>query len=278
MLRKILTASAAAVVVLVGLYLVAGRRLGELSGLARASADRTVDSLTEQLPQEVRDRKMEHDLQSARQELIDRQVALNLSRTQIDQLRHDVEQLQASVTRRQRLLAEAYPVLKKAIDGKKTEVQFASTHFAMPDFQREIDDLMSQQDRETRQLKIKQEGLARLEKSVTEGERALADMRSALETTEQEVAVLKSRREQAEVESTTLDMISSVTADSHTAAAAMNDGLGKLKQDVAKLEARNDARRNLAPVAERTPANRLGRSWNRLEELKTYHDQQAATE
>jgi len=277
MLRKVLMASGVALALLVGLFVIAGRRLGELAGIARAGADQTVDALTEQLPAEVRDRKMDHDLELARQELIDRQVALNLSRGQIDQLRSDVEQLKASVARRQRLLAEAYPVLKDAVDGQKTEMQFASTSFAMPDFQREVDDLMSQQDRETRQLKIKGEGLARLEKSVTEGERAIADMRVALETTEQEVAILKARREQAEVEETTLDMVASAT-DRHTAAASMTGGIDKLKQDVEKLEARNEARRHLAPVTERETANRLGHSWSRLEELKGYHDRQATEE
>jgi len=270
-------ASGVALVLLIGLFVLAGRRLGELAGFARAGADHTVDALTEQLPPGVRDRKMDHDLELARQELLDRQVALNLSRGQIGQLRSDVEQLKASVARRQRLLAEAYPILKDAVDSQKAEVQFASTNFPMPDFQREVDELMSQQDRETRQLKIKEEGLARLEKSISEGERAAADMRVALETTEQEVAVLKSRREQAEVESTTLDMVSSV-ASGNSPTASMTHGIDKLKHDVEKLEARNEARRHLAPVAERESANQLGRSWNRLEELKGYHDRQAAGE
>lgn len=56
------------------------------------------------------------------------------------------------------------------------------------------------------------------------------------------------------------------------------DGLGKLKQDVELLEARNEARREMTPVAEREPSNRLGKSWNRLEELKKYHERETSDE
>ncbi len=192
MFWKILKVTVVVFAVLAGLFVVAGRRVGELVGYIRATADQTVDGLTEQIPNAVHDRKMEHEITTARQELIDRQVQLNLSRGQIDELRKDIEQLEASVSRRQRLLAEAYPVLKEAIDQCKPAVRFASNDFSMADFQREIDDLMTLQDRETRQVKIKKEGLARLDKSVHDGEQALAEMRQGLEGAEQEVAVLKS--------------------------------------------------------------------------------------
>ena len=56
----------------------------------------------------------------------------------------------------------------------------------------------------------------------------------------------------------------------------MSDGVGKLKQEVETLEARNEARRDVAPVSDRNQKGRLGKSWSRLEELKTYHDELAA--
>ena len=224
---------------------------------------------------------MDHELRHARQELIDRQVQLNLSRNQIDQLRDEVAKLTASVARRQRLLAEAYPLLKAAIDGQQTAVRFASTDFTMPDFDGEIDDLMqvvgrhslmTQQDRETRQLQVKRDGLARLEKSLHDGEQAIAEMRHGLETTEQEVAILKSRREQAQIESSTLDMLTSVTANQQTSGASIGQDVERLKANVEQIEARNEARRDTASVNDRQPRNQISRSWNRLEELKSYHD------
>ncbi len=179
------------------------------------------------------------------------------------------------MARRQRLLAEAYPVMKDAVARTRATVRFANTDFSMADFQKEVDDLMALQQRESSQREIKRDGLARLEKSLTDGERALTEMRTALEGLDQEVAVLRSRREQARVESATLDLISSATAGPQTVAANVSQTVERLKEDVQKFEARNEARRSLAPVDERS-GNQLGRAWSRLEALKTYHDAEAA--
>ncbi len=278
MFWKILKVTVVVFAVLAGLFVVAGRRVGELFGYVRATADQTVEELVVQVPDKVQDRKMENDIKTARQELIDRQVQLNLSRGQIDELRKDTERLEASAGRRQRLLAEAYPVLKEAVDQSKTTVRFASSDFSMLNFQREVDDLMTLQDRETRHLKVKKEGLARLEQSIHDGEQAMAEMRQGLESAEQEVAVLRSRREHAQMEASTLDMLTSVTTNRQTTATSIGGSVNRLKQDVEQLEARNEARRDLAPVTEREPSNQLSRTWSRLEELKTYHDQFPASQ
>jgi chromosome segregation ATPase len=276
MLRKVVYGLSSVAVVLAALYLLSGRGLGRLTSFARATADVSVEKVEGQLGDEIHDRKMEQDLRQARQELIDRQVQLNLARGQVDQARKDIGILEGNVARRQRLLAEAYPILKDATEQKLNAVRFASTEFSIDAFQREVDDLMALQERESQQLKAKREGIARLTKSLTESERALADMRLALEKTDQDVALLKGRREQAQVESSTLDMLAAATADHTSKAAAFGQGVERLKKEVESLEARNDARRGLAPVSEREPGNQLTRSWNRLEALKAYHDQAEA--
>lgn len=275
MIRKLVMMAGMVVIAGCGLVAVSSRSLSEMTGYFRATADTTVDNLTQQIPDAIHDRRLENEVQVARQQLIDRQVELNLSRSQVEQLRKDLTDLDASLARRQRLLAEAYPVLKTAVARQQATVRFASTDFSMPDFQKEVDDLMTLQERELRQRKIKGDGLARLEKSLTAGERALTEMRSALEGLNQEVAVLRSRRDQAQVESATLDLISSATAGRQTVAANVSQTVDRLKQDVQKMEARNEARRNLAPIDARADS-RVGRAWSRLEALKTYHDAQAA--
>lgn len=256
------------------LFAASSRSVWDLTGYFRAGADQTVDNLTQQVPTEVRDRKMQNELQVARQELIDRQVALNLSRSQVEQLQQEIAKLQTSVAGREQLLGQAYPVLKRAIDRQEENIRFASTDFSLEDFQREIDDLITQQDRETRQLEIKHEGLARIETSMAEGEKAVAEMRQALEGVEQEVAVLKTRREQAEVESSTLDLISSVTATQNGTTASIGSEVDRMQQEVQTLEARNEARRSMTPAAD-APDGRLTRAWNRLDTLKSYHDRLA---
>ena len=274
MLRRIGMFVGATVLAMAALFVVAGRSIGEFGGYVRATADTTVEDLAEKLPDEVQDRKVELDLQSARQDLIDHQVNVSLSQSQIDQLHEDIEGLRTSVERRKRLLAEAYPVLNDAVKSQKTKVSFASTEFSLADFQREIDKLLARQEREGRQLQIKQEGLGRLEKSADEGERVIQEMREALEGTYQEFEVLKSRRELAQVEAETLDMIAAVSGKQINGTEIAN-GVNKLRNQVEELEARNDAQRTLAPAIQDEPGE-LNRNWSRLERLRTYHESVAA--
>ncbi len=67
------------VMLVVGLAFVAGRTFRDLRGYVRASAERTVDGLTESLPREVRDKKLDNDLGQVRAELVERRVKLNQS-------------------------------------------------------------------------------------------------------------------------------------------------------------------------------------------------------
>ena len=265
------------VVLLAALFWLGGRKLSDLGGYFRASAEGTVERIEAGIPDEVHDRKLANDLTVVRKNVIDRQVQLSQSKTQIAQLREDVAKLETSAATRQRLLAEAYPILEQAERDTLVNVRFANAEYALPDFQRQIDDLMAAQEAETKQLEIKRAGLARLEKSEKEAELALGEMRRALEAAEHEVAVLKSRRDQAEVESQTLDMITAVSDSVHATTDGVGRSLDRLRTDVARKEAENDAKRGLAPVGTRTSTNALARQWSRLESLKKYREPAAQT-
>lgn len=271
-MRKIVLILGVGGVSLLGVFALAGRGTHELKGFVRASADTAAEGVTESLPEEVHDRKIEQEMKQVRLDLIDRQVQMNLSVRKIEELSEEVAQLEGSTDRRQRLLAEAYPVLKSATDSQQKTVTWASQEFSLPQFQREIDDLLAMQDREIHQLTIKREGLSRLKKSVEAGDLALADMRRGLDDTEQQVAVLRTRREQAEVESQTLDLVSSATASQDTVASSLSRGVDRLKENVTQTEARNEARRGIASVSERSGSNQVARGFNRLESLKAIHD------
>jgi len=199
-------------------------------------------------------------------------VQLTLSRNHLDQLRTDVQNLSTSIERRQRLLAEAYPILDAAAKEQKNTVRFASQELSIREFQTQIDDLLVSQDREERQLAIKSQGLDRLEKGAKEGEQAIAEMRTAMETAEQEVAVLRSRRSQAEMESQTLDMVTSVTRGRSDVTTTVAKSLESLKDGVERLEAHNDARRSHATPVQAAGRNELTAGWTRLEALKAIHD------
>ena len=257
---------------LVVLFAVSGRRIGELFGYMRAGADTTVERLVDNVPNAVHDMKLEHELQTARQELIDHKVQLNLSAHAITELREDVTKLEESTARRKRLLAEAYPVLNAATDGGIPLVKFANADFTLVEFQHEVDGLLLQQQREIALLEIKRASLARLAKNSESGEQVLSEMHQALAAAEQEASVLKSRREQSAMESKTLDLITTVASRKDSAGGAVNESLTRLRTDVTEAEARNEARRTLAPDSDRS-TNRLSRQWSRLEELKSIHDE-----
>ncbi len=246
---------------------------GQIEGFARASAETAANRVANAIPDEIHDRKLDNEVSTVRQEIIDRQVQMNLSKRQIEQLGTEVVNLEGSVGRRKRLLVEAYPVLKAAIDGQQKTAKFANQEYSLVDFQKEIDDLLAMQDRETRQVEIKRVGLVRLKKSAEEGELALTEMKRALDQTEQEVAVLRSRRDQAEVEASTLDLVSSATANRETVGTVMNDGLTRLKGNVNQLEARNEARRGMTSLDQRPSSSAIGRHFNRMESLKAIHDE-----
>ena len=275
-MKKSMKIAAGSVVGLVLLFLVAGRNLGELAGYFRASAGETVSNLEDQIPDEVHDRKLANELTSVRKEVIERQVQLSQSKTQIAQLREDVSKLEKTIAARKRLLTEAFPILQAAEQDQSQQVRFANADYKLVDFQREIDDLMASQESETKQLAIKQSGLTRLEKSEKEAESALVDMRHALDGAEHEVAVLKNRREQAEVESKTLDMVTAVSDGVHTTTEGVGRSLDRLRDNVTRKEAVNEAKRGMAPVSSRASTNQLARQWNRLEALRKYQEENDA--
>lgn len=257
---------------LVLLFFVAGRSLGDFLGYFRASADETVSHLEDQIPDDVHDRKLDHELTSVRKEVIERQVQLSQSKTQIMQLRQDVTKLEKSLAIRKRLLAEAFPILQTAEKEQSLRIRFANTDYNLTDFQKEIDDLIALQESESKQIEIKKSGLERLEKSEKEAELALADMRHALDSAEHEVTMLKSRRKQAEVEAKTLDMVTAVSDGVHLTSEGVGRSLGRLRDNVSRKEAVNEAKRGMIPVNSRGSSNQLSRQWNRLEALSKYQE------
>lgn len=269
-MRRALTTFIVLLFVLPVLFLLAGRPLAELVGLARASADETVDSIVERVPREVLDKKLDHDLSRRRQSVLDSQIHLNRSQRRLESLAQEVAELEESVGRRERLLAEAYPVLEEATHRNLAKVSFASAEHSLTDFQHDLDQLLAQQERERRELEIKRAGLARLEASVEEGERAIVEMGEALTGLEQEIAVLRARREQAGLEAETIDLVSTATGKGVVSDDSLARTADELRAQVDTLEAGNEARRAMIPQTAGM-ASRVERDWQRLEQLRAIH-------
>jgi septal ring factor EnvC (AmiA/AmiB activator) len=267
-MRLLSTLALAAVVVPAGLFLVAGRPLGEFLGLSRASAQVAVDRALAEVPTEVRDQKLDNDVEQQRHQLIDHQVALNLSRREVQKLETQIAELTQNSARRQRLLSEAYPVLQAAMADGQTQVQFAGASRSLADFQSEIDQLLAAEEREARQLEIRRAGLEKLTGSVTQGERALTEMRDSLLALEQEIDLLRARREQARLEGQTLELVGAVSGAGLPAEGQLGHEAERLRGEVDRLEAGNEALREALPAAPHS--NRVAGDWERLERLKAF--------
>ncbi|QDU69309.1 hypothetical protein [Engelhardtia mirabilis] len=275
-MRTLLTLILTLLLVPVGFFFVADRPLGDLIELARAGAHLSVNGAIEQVPIEVRDRKLDHDVENQRRQLTDHQVALNLSRRELGLLEVQVLELEERGTRRQRLLAEAYPVLESAMAEERTDIEFAGSKYSLEGFQTHLDELLAEDQREARQLEIRRAGLAKLTASIADGERALSDMRDSLLALEQEIDLLRTRRNQARLEGQTLELVSAVAGAPLDFGSALGAEADQLRVEVDRLEAGNEARRSVVPAAGRT--NRVAADWERLERLRAIHGGEAEVE
>ncbi|MFN9156434.1 MAG: hypothetical protein ACK6D6_18620 [Planctomyces sp.] len=257
-----------------GLILVvalSSRPLADLFGYARATADTTVSELETSLPDAVRDQKVQNQLEDARGELIDRRVSLSLATGQIRDLQQEVSRLQAAIERRQTILADAWPAMEAAAGDRSKPVEFAGGSWQPDELGAEVDRLLSEQDRDEVQLKVRAEALARLEHSVQESQSAVTDMDTRLQQVQTDFELLKMRREQAQSESDLLDLLATAGGSGDSTTGRLANDLTELEQQVREREARNSARRESAPLSESRPS-RLSQSYERLERLKKLHE------
>ena len=276
LLRRLSSVLVLGTMVPVGLYFVADRRVGDLLRLVRASADLTVDGLEAEIPQEVHDRRRQHELATLRQDLLDRQVQLTRSKSRVAEIQKEIDRLVASVERRQRLLGEATSVLEQATEQHLESVVFAQQSLSLAAFQQELDQLLAQQQHEERQLEIQRQGIVRLQQTEEQAEASLQQLQHTLAQAEQEVELLMARRAQAEVEKQTLDMALAVTEPRRSGEDALAGSVARLREEVQDLETRNQARRANAPTGAVASSNRLSRQWDRLEALRAIRDRRPA--
>ncbi|MBL8897472.1 MAG: hypothetical protein JNM84_07590 [Planctomycetes bacterium] len=267
-MRLLWKLTAASFLVPPAFFVVSGRSLGELFDLARAAASTITDRSLEQVPTEVRDKKLDHDLELQRRRLTDQKVSLQLSRREIGELSTQVDELEERAARRKRLLGEALPVLEQATQQSLAVVSFAGSEHELAEFQRQIDVLLAEEEREQRQLEIRRAGLEKLTTSLAEGEAALQEMEGALIAWQQEVELLRTRREQAEFEGRTLEIVAATQANGLAGPTAGEVGAEAeaLRKEVGRMEAENQARREALPGA--AAPQKLSRDWERLERLR----------
>jgi len=250
---------------------ISSRRMVEITYYARATADTTVAELEDSLPDSVRDQKVRNQLDDARAELIDRRAGLSLATGQIEELHDEIARLKSAIARRETILADAWPAMESAAANRAQPVSFAGTSWQPADLSAEVDRLLSEQDRDEVQLKVRSEAIERLQASVSASQLVVSEMESRLQKAESEFDLLKVRREQAESESDLLNLLAAAGNDGSTSTAQLAKDLTDMEQLVREKEARNTARRDTVPPSEARPS-RLTQSYERLERLKKLHE------
>lgn len=263
MLMRIGKLVAAGLMGLTGLFFLAGRPTSELIDFLRAGASTTVDTIEAEIPDVVHDQKAEAALAAAREQLIDREVRLNLSRNQLRSIEHEITTLEAAMAERAQILASAVPLLRQAIETGQLSVRFVSATFSIEEFQGNVDDLHALQEHEENLLQMKRESHQRLQQCVSDGAAALKVVKEHVLENEQKLVALKMRRDQISMESDALDIVAVANIPGRSLTADLAHNIARLEGQVELLEARNAARRELFSAERAVTLNKLNRSMSR---------------
>lgn len=228
-MKKSIKTLAILTMLVAGIFLFAGRAVEGVAYLT-SSADVAVDGMTKALPDAVRDRKIEHDLESEWAALNDAKVKIELAGHQIATRTDAVEKLEAATEQRRLLLADAWSVAEQAEASAASKVRFDGKVYELDSFLAELDKELEAQESDVRQLEIKREHLGALITQSEEARALLAVHEEKLAMMEEEFELLKMQREQEQFAKTTYEML------------APNEvrGLNDRSQTVASLDGLRD--------------------------------------
>lgn len=223
----------------------AGRGFIAAQGYARATIEHSARQVEQQLPGEVRDRKLANDLADFRDEIVQQRARLNLADVERTRLQRLVGELESATERRSVLLRDAAAVVAKPLAAGQGTVFFAGREWSEAQFGDELERLTEEQEREQRRLGEQREAIVQLEEVLAAGRGLVGEMEDLLRRSEAEWQSLQLRREQAGSRRQLLDLVESAGRTGNSAAAEIGRLLEGLRSEVAEAEATNVARRNL---------------------------------
>ncbi len=223
----------------------AGRGFSAAQGYARATIEHSARQVEQQLPGEVRDRKLANDLADFRDEIVQQRARLNLADVERTRLQRLVGELESATERRSVLLRDAAAVVAKPLAAGQGTVFFAGREWSEAQFGDELERLTEEQEREQRRLGEQREAIVQLEEVLAAGRGLVGEMEDLLRRSEAEWQSLQLRREQAGSRRQLLDLVESAGRTGNSAAAEIGRLLEGLRSEVAEAEATNVARRNL---------------------------------
>lgn len=257
------------------LHVTAGRSVGEFLGLVQSTAGVTLESFENAIPDAIHDEAIRVQLAKANRELIDAETALRLSESKVADMRAEAQRLQATLARRERILADAHPVLHEAVSSNRQTVKFAHKKYAIADFEAFLDELMGEQEQQTNELASLETALQSMSDSQAACRSALDERRSALAQLQREAETLIRMRDLAKFEQQTNALVQTVHATPGTTSSVAGKLIEKLNEEVRLIQAQNEACRAATTGTSSAGASRLVRDYTRLEELEKYTDRDA---
>lgn len=254
------------VLVLLGLG-TAGQMWRNVSGYTRAAVQHSAMQIEQELPTGVHEQKLENDLATLRNALIQRQAKLNLAATEETRLQQSITELQSAIARRTLLLQDAAAASQKA-GATAVTVSFAGRDWEQDQFDLELDRLMSEQEHEQGQMTVLLESLNQLHGSLAEGRLLAGELEKLLWAAESEWKSLQMRRERAESRRHLLDLVETTGRSSSSVAAEIGRSLDRLRTEVAEAEAANTALGSIGAGVENGLA-RAGRRQDVLSRLQS---------
>ena len=255
----------------VALFMVCGgKSVRDAFGYLRACTETTIGNVAESVPWPVLVKKLEAELAEFESKVVEQQVQLDLSSQQIERRRTDLGQLVSRAERVERLLVICHAVLDDAIHGQRATVSFSGSEMPLTEFQSAIDDLIAQRESSTSELTAIREELELLEKEHAQAKAAVAEAQRALRAAKSEARLLMSQHEHAEIEDSTVRVIMATSDNLKVPQESMSEGLGRMRDRVARLKARN---RVLWATASGDMAGRkLLAGLSRIDALKEIHN------
>lgn len=245
----------------------AGRGFSAAQGYARATLEHSARQVEQQLPGEVRDRKLANDLAAFREEIVQRRAKLNLAVLERTRLQQLVGDLELGIERRSVLLRDAAAAAAEPLAEGQGTVLFAGREWSETQFADELERLTGEQEREQRRLEEQREALVQLEEVLAAGRGLVGEMEDLLRRSEAEWQSLQLRREQAGSRRQLLDLVESTGRTGGSAAAEIGRHLEGLRSEVAEAEATNVARGNLHDGQE-SELSRVAKRQELLERLR----------
>ena len=272
---KILNVLGVGVLSVSGLWFVAGRPLSNLFSYFTAGAETTVQGIERQIPDSVKDQRMQDQFRMEHNNLVDQKVKIDLAKNKLFELEEEMWAMEDKVEDGALALRLCHSTLISAKENGDESIEFDGKQYELEVFEGLVDDLLDKQEN-AEQILAAQYGsydnmLATIEASQTQ----VNELERALQMKETEFASLVERRELADMEKDILESYDEIKVVN--TGMSTNADLKRMKDEVTESEVSNRTMaRHFTKNQDSNPLTESTRRMSRLEQYSTATEEPAA--